>query len=314
MAAANSTVMAEIPLRFSDDLQSAYSAVISWLREEAPGFETVSANPEHLQDIPSIGAYLHKYFPTHFFKAYSVFGDMISAGADLVKWPRIIIVDVGAGIGTASIALAECLANINRDRIRQSISPYQTEVLVIALDPKDIQKQIATRLLDELSSRLLKDSIKLTLVDYIANTLAPGTPVHNIVTSLQLRPDVTPAPVIIVGSNLLNWLVPQSTRWDSLIRIPLKKLIQRLFGETGAPPEYRHYIDGCEQLIGRLDPPVSWIIGVETDRQYLAVFQRWVGAELSRRFPGVLRLSQNSKVLFENPAASYYAEKNMSRP
>ncbi len=131
--------------KFHTVISSAYSDVHKWLQEadrrEANGYKQIDwQQARHMlkdETLLSAAAQFNVFFPAHFFKVAQTIKNVISYET-LVGWlsnnPRLCIIDVGCGAGTATVAVIDAILKLKDMGLIPS-APIELYALGIDLNP-----------------------------------------------------------------------------------------------------------------------------------------------------------------------------------
>lgn len=168
-------------LSFPDEIHKAYSNVYGWLATLMPGFDvrgaptSLDATGDPECDSLNKAREFSFFLPGHAMKVYQT---LLAVESDSLDEPsgsvldrsHIVIVDVGCGGGTASVATISLVAKYQEFRAANGFPKFPVVIDCLAIDPSAMALHICARFLVECATRL-----KHLLIDLRHPQVFPGT-------------------------------------------------------------------------------------------------------------------------------------------
>lgn len=187
--------MRELILRASELITDMYGELMDEFDalEECNGYKKY--NKPDIRSYKELAGVLYHHFPAHFYKAQDTIlryqEKNIETSASIYTQKKVTVLDIGAGVGTFTLALVDTL-------LQYSIAPYP-EIHVILVEPNSYCHNIA----DRFFQRINKDSA--IRVEYkIVDDSFPGKPCLDAVKRELAKENFNF--LVIAMCNLVHWL------------------------------------------------------------------------------------------------------------
>lgn len=292
-------------LRFSDRMGEVYQqqmdafssdpATSGW-RSRCPGL-----HPGSIRDETDIAAEMALWFPTHFYKIQRVLiRDLLQNTSQTDGYPfgtsNITIVDIGAGVGTASLALVDTIALWQEAAMKLGYPPLKARVRVLPVESNEKKTDVRNVLFGLLEKRLRPELIHVEHLpplekDYVEDEQCADD-IVNMLGSDYLA--------ICVFSNILNWI--KDVKWH--VRLLRKFGIAR----SSTPP----HLVSTVKLLNDLNFCRTIVLSSETKTPELGKQQQILIDEIRRGANVDGRLDTGSirdHIQYSNPPQSYYSWK-----
>ncbi|MCU0466941.1 MAG: hypothetical protein MUF38_20540, partial [Anaerolineae bacterium] len=162
-------------------------------------------------------------FPTHFFKAKQIFDNELTHDA-IKSWfmenPKILLLDVGCGVGTATFAFIDCVVRIYENH---KLDLPWIEIYSIGIDPDKYVLELFDTMARKIQKKLEKRSIPIKLThEFIIDGL-PGAAVPLIQHAKNILDKWEIPSIRRVLVNQLNVIRPFKSNFDERygLKLPL---------------------------------------------------------------------------------------------
>lgn len=282
-------------LRFSDEMNLVYRQMMECFQQkpETKGYINYTPNKLNLGSISSleeVAAEMFCFFHAHFFKfqrailsrEHEIDGASPFTPSIFDK-SHLTVLDIGTGVGTAPLAIIDLLRNYQKAKVELGYTPFVINLNLILVEPNKLKH----RVLDELLSKY-KDLVDSHLININQKVIGRCFPDEDCLNEI-LSTDVCSSTLLVSMSCLLYWVLRQHQDLEPIIE-DLKQIIENTeYDNIGIlcvePEKYKEGMPPEERIMLILDSLENRLLSIE-----------------ERQFPEI-------NVQYENPARSYYREK-----
>ena len=287
-------------LRFSDEMNFVYRQMMESFQQnpETKGYINYTPHNLDLGNIRTpveVAAEMYIYFHAHFFKFQQAIlsreHEIDSASPftpSIFDKPHLTILDIGTGVGTVPLAIIDLLRNYQRAKVELGYTPFVINLNFILVEPNKLKHQVIDELLNQYQALVYSDLINISQ-KVIGCCFSDKDCLNEILSA-----DVCGSTLLISMSCFLYWVSRKYQDLEPIIE-DLKQITENTeYDSIGVlcvePKEYKKEDVLPEELIMRI---------------LYSLENRLVSVE-ERQFPEI-------DVQYENPARSYYREKDNIR-
>ena len=298
-------------LEFSREMQTAYSTVLAdWCREHQCEYilqEGRPPRPDEPFSPDNLARELFWHFPAHFFKVQGLLTKRF--GGEDVVWHNeitdrgpvekceISVVDIGCGLGTATLALADLALRRNATLISRSLAPAVTVIKVVGVEPSHEKNELFRRLINAYNGEAQRCLVEVRLLDVVGKPFPDKECVRACHDLLQIPIHA----LMIVASNLMYWIAPRQHWWHRARSLIADKFSRLRRNPSEEESWFITYVKAVRELIEKAQPDVFYVVGVETRKEELGQIAWHVGRTLAEHFDEHPSLYENSNVAYRNP-------------
>ncbi|MEA3401908.1 MAG: RNA-directed DNA polymerase [Armatimonadota bacterium] len=305
-------------LRFSHRMQAVYEEQLRCFerddearqfRERYGDYERRKVNPERIDDLADVAAELWQLFPTHFFKAQHAFlsSCLPSRRHALETTPlgctTLHLLDVGAGIGTASMAVIDLLMSWQGACAEVGCAPPQMHVKVIPVEMNALKTPLLSDMLRDLEREQDTPFLRISLAEPICEEF-PGEECSQAVSAALEDGGYH---LLICMSNILTWV----KAWHPSLRERLGgywRRVKRFIGLPSGQGSWPEYMASTAQLLASLELDYKTVLLCETRakelRGEISLLRNCLAEYLEK--PVRSMQPQRSRTHFENPSGSFW--------
>ena len=271
--------------------------------------------PDEINDSCDVAGVMWCLFPTHFFKfqaaliesafpnhiedlAYSIFG-----------CSELTILDIGAGVGTASLATIDFLHQWQQFLMEKGHAPHRMKVIVQPVENNPLKLPILREMLKKLTNCVPRYLLQVEVRDSIEKDYpdeACLTQIQNALKEVQQALEGGGFHLLLVMSNILTWIRDWKPSWYARLTRMIPPL-SRLLTHSKLP----NYLDQTVDLLNSLEFDAKTVVSVETEGKKSKLLRE---VEFAIQTLAVQVLdserytSSQMKVTFDNPPRSKWHE------
>ena len=256
--------------------------------------------PGSINDELDVAAEMGKWFPTHYYKILRVLiRDFLSQNTSLDCNPfgasDLTILDIGAGVGTASLAIVDTIALWQQIAVEHGYPPLKTTIRILPVESDDKKTSVRDSLYRLLESRLPAEMLRIEHLSPLEKAFVEDEQCVDEIVRQVGQGHL----VLCVFSNILNWIKDLRPKW-----------YMRLLRSIGlAQIPAQPYLHATTKLLNELHCCRKVVISSETSSQELGGQQRILLDEIRRNTNVDRVISSKNKperIDYRNQRASYY--------
>lgn len=305
-------------LRFSARMRAVYGRQLRRLDQDPAAWEfrrrygdyqLRKANPDQIEDLADVAGELWQLFPTHFFKVQHAFlscclpSERRAVETTPFGCTTLHLLDVGAGVGTASLAVIDLLMSWQTASMQAGHAPAQIRVVVIPVEPNRLKIPVLRDMLSALESEQQTPLVQVSVAEPICHDFPQSQCTEAISTALNCGG----YHLLVCLSNILSWV----REWRPSLKERLGewwrrvKSFLRLPAGVGTWPDY---LGPAAELLASLEFDHKTVVACETRGEELAQQVRLVYRCLrdNLRAPAYATPPWRPSVRFENPPGSFW--------
>ena len=306
-------------LSFPNEIDEAYTTVINWLYT-LPGMANFDESRNFKLDsyeMLDTGRQFSQLLPRHAMKAYQTllgieYESITKNESGILDQPYILLVDVGCGGGTASVAIISLIVNFQKYRINSGLPMFPVIINCFGIDINDNALEIYGVFLKECAAKTEKLMVDIKNVKILPGTLPANT------------------------ASIIEWIVDEGQTYRMIIACA--NIIRPLTKEYEEANKSRNFFDGIGiggllqdrygkdigageiatlnafLKIGKIDQIIALLVGAYSTnagerkswRDEMLAFQKAVKSKLEKSHKVKISSIVSNRVKMINPPANYW--------